>query len=266
VDPFDAVGVGVAEQRGLPTTERVVGHRDGDRDVDADHPDLDVLLELAGHAAVAGEHRDPVAVRVGVDQVDRLPVRVDPHHAQHRPEDLLGVDAHVRGHPVEQGGAEPEALGPVLHLEAASVDDEVGAGLHAGIHKGLHLVAVGPGDQWAHVAAERSVSDPELGHPLGDPADDLVADRSDGDQDADRHAPLAGRPEPGVDRRVGHQVEVGVRQDEHVVLRPAEGLHPLAVGRRPLVDVPGDRRRADEADRRDLRRVEERVDGDLVTL
>ena len=39
-------------------------------------------------------------------------------------------------------------------------------------------------------------------------------------------------PKPGVDGGVGHEVEVGVGQHEHVVLRAAERLHPLAVGGR----------------------------------
>ena len=45
VHALGAVGVGVAEQRGLPAAERVVGHRHRDRHVDADHPDLDLVLE-----------------------------------------------------------------------------------------------------------------------------------------------------------------------------------------------------------------------------
>ena len=63
-----AVGVGVAEQRALPAAEGVVGHRHRDRHVDADHADLDLVLEPAGRAAVVGEDRGAVAVRVGVDQ------------------------------------------------------------------------------------------------------------------------------------------------------------------------------------------------------
>src|SRR5687768_4169330 len=40
-----AVHVLVAEEGVLPAAEGVVGHRDGDRDVDADHPHLDAALE-----------------------------------------------------------------------------------------------------------------------------------------------------------------------------------------------------------------------------
>src|SRR4030088_1332284 len=50
-----AVGVGVPEQRRLPAAEAEVGHRNRDRHVDADHPDLDLVLEPAGRPAVIGE-------------------------------------------------------------------------------------------------------------------------------------------------------------------------------------------------------------------
>ncbi len=44
-------------------------------------------------------------------------------------------------------------------------------------------------------------------------------------------------------------VEVGIGHDDQMVLRPAGRLHALAVLRAGLVDVLGDRRRADERDR-----------------
>src|SRR5215207_2245192 len=66
LDPLRAVHVDVAEQRALPAAEAVVGDRDRDGDVDPDHPRLDLELELTGRAAVAGEDRGPVAVRVVV--------------------------------------------------------------------------------------------------------------------------------------------------------------------------------------------------------
>jgi len=56
VDAFGAVGVGVAEEGVLPATEGGVRGVDGDGDVDADHAELDFVLELSGGAAVVGEH------------------------------------------------------------------------------------------------------------------------------------------------------------------------------------------------------------------
>jgi hypothetical protein len=54
--------VQVAEQRRLPAAERVVRHRHRDGHVDADHADLDLVLELAGGAAVVGEDGHAVGV------------------------------------------------------------------------------------------------------------------------------------------------------------------------------------------------------------
>ena len=58
--------------------------------------------------------------------------------------------------------------------------------------------------------------------------DELVADVADRDDGRDRHAALAGRAEAGVDGGVGREIEVGVGQHDHVVLRAAERLHALA--------------------------------------
>ena len=78
-DALGAVDVVVAEQRLLPAAEGVEAHRDRDRHVDADHPDLDLALEGAGGLAGGGEDRGAVGERVGVDEVDRLVERVDAH-------------------------------------------------------------------------------------------------------------------------------------------------------------------------------------------
>src|ERR671935_211962 len=56
------------------------------------------------------------------------------------------------------------------------------------------------------------------------------------------HAALAGRAVGGRHGGVGGLVEVGVGEHEHVVFRPAEGLHTLAVGGGGVMHVLGDRR------------------------
>src|SRR5829696_4995040 len=76
VHALDAMGMGVTEQRVLPATERVVGHRHRDRHVDADHADLHLVLELPRGATVVGEDRHAIAVRVVVDQLYTLVVAV----------------------------------------------------------------------------------------------------------------------------------------------------------------------------------------------
>ena len=90
--------------------------------------------------------------------------------------------------------------------------------------------------------------------------DERVADVADCDRDGDRHAALAGRAVAGADQRVGGLVEIRVGHHDEMVLRAAERLHALAVLRAVRVDVLGDRRRADEAHRRDVRVLEQRVD------
>ena len=95
------------------------------------------------------------------------------------------------------------------------------------------LVAVLVGDERAHVGLDavdaRAVADAQRRDALADLRDQLVGDGLDGEHDRDRHAALAGRAVAGVDGLVGDEVEVGVRQHQHVVLRAAERLHPLAV-------------------------------------
>jgi hypothetical protein len=140
-----AVGVGIAEQRGFPAAEAVVGHRHWDRHVDADHADLDLVLESPGRATVVGEDRRAVAIRVGVDQIQRVVVGLDAHHREHGSEDLVGVDAHLGGDVVDQRGAEPEPVLTTVGLHVAPVDDDLGAVGLAGVDVGGHLVAVGLG-------------------------------------------------------------------------------------------------------------------------
>ena len=94
---------------------------------------------------------------------------------------------------------------------------------------------------------------------LGDRVDDALPDVADRHHGRDRHAALAGRPVPGGHRRVGGRLEIRVGEHHHVVLGPAERLHPLAVARTGLVDVARHRGRADKRERRDIRMVEQPV-------
>ena len=80
---------------------------------------------------------------------------------------------------------------------------------------------------------------------------------SDGDGDGDGHAALAGGTVGCAGERVGRLVHVGVGHDDHVVLRPAQGLHPLAGLRAAAIDVLRDGRGADKADRLNAGMVED---------
>ena len=122
------------------------------------------------------------------------------------------------------------------------------------------------GDERAEVAGTQAVADLQPGHPLGDLRHQLVGNGVDGDEHADRHAALARRAEARVDRGVCGEVEVGIRQHQHVVLRAAERLHPLALLGGLLVDVAGDRGGADEGDRCHVRVLDERIDRNLVAV
>ena len=74
--------------------------------------------------------------------------------------------------------------------------------------------------------------------------DELVSDLADSDEHRHRHAPFARRSVCRRDSGIGRHVEIGVGQDDHVVLGPTERLTALAAARRRLVDVLGDRRRS----------------------
>ena len=110
------------------------------------------------------------------------------------------------------------------------------------------------GDQRAHLDARLVArADLERAHPRRQVLDQPVGRLADRDRDRDRHAALAGRAVGRADQRIGHLLEVGVGQHHHVVLGAAQRLHPLAVRGAGRVDVLGDRGRADEADRGDVR-------------
>ena len=127
--------------------------------------------------------------------------------------------------------------------------------IHATIRSRAAHETTGP----TSVPLLEAVADREL---LG-ARDELVDQRplgvADGDDDRAGHAALAG----GAERRAD-DVRDGLRHDrvghdDHEVLGAAQGLHALAVGRRPLVDVLGHLRRADERDRVDAGVVEQAV-------
>ena len=96
-------------------------------------------------------------------------------------------------------------------------------------------------DERPHVAVAPPVTDLEAADSLGNPRDELVANRVDGDDGRNRHTALACRPEPGIHRRVGGQVEIRVGEHDHVVFCSSERLHSLSAMATPLIDVARDR-------------------------
>ena len=110
-------------------------------------------------------------------------------------------------------------------------------------------------------------ADFETGDLLFQLADDSVGGFvADADGNRDCHAAFAtgakGCAHQGADR----VVDVGIGHDDRVILRAAQCLHAFAVVGAGRVDVLGDRRGADEADRLHARVIEQRVDGFLVAI
>src|ERR1700736_6556467 len=132
--------VEVAEAGTLPAAEGVIRKWHGNREVDAHHADVDARGEVARRVAVAGEDGDAVAVFVLGGKPQRILVILRPHHREHRPENLLLVDAHGRLDLVKQTAAHEIAVLIALQVEAAAVDRELGALLYAEIDVVFDLV------------------------------------------------------------------------------------------------------------------------------
>src|SRR5580692_8141882 len=93
-DRVGAVLIEIAEAGLLPATEGVIGDRHRDRNVDADHADIDLGGEIARRVAVAGEDRNAIAVIMVGRQRQRFLVVVGAHHREHGTKNLFLVDPH----------------------------------------------------------------------------------------------------------------------------------------------------------------------------
>jgi len=153
--------------------------------------------------------------------------------AQHRPEDLIGVDGHIRGDVVEQGGADEKATlktliseGQIMAGLLAAVDHDLGPGLYARVDIAANPLERGLGDKRTIVSLRiEAVSDSQVVDPLNEPgAQPICRLLTDWNRDTDRHAALARAAVSGSDQRIDGLIEVGVRHDDHVVLCAAEAL------------------------------------------
>src|SRR5437868_4439147 len=122
-----AVFLALSSTGALPAAEAVIANRHRNRHVDADHADIDAGGEFARGVAVAGEDRDAVAIFVLRRKPHRFLEILRPDHLQDRPENLVLVGLHVGRDPIEEGGADEEALLMPLKREAAAVDHQLGA-------------------------------------------------------------------------------------------------------------------------------------------
>lgn len=266
VDALGAVGVGVAEERVLPAAEGVVGHGYRDWHVDANHTDLNLVLEATCGATVVCEDCCAVAVGVGVDGVDAFFEGLNTHHGQDRAEDLIGVDGHVGGDIVEQGWVQEEALAIGIRVGDAAVKNHGGTCCFACIDVAGNLVAVCCGDKWAHVAAAGSVAHAQGLGAFCDLGNQFIGNRVDGNQCGDGHAAFARCAEAGVDRRVSSQIKIGIREYQHVVLCPAQCLNALAVCGAGCVDILGDGGGAHEGNRGNTLIGQQDVNGFLIPV
>ena len=257
----------IAEQRALPSAEAVEGHRHRNRHIDTDHADLHAVHVSAGRIAVAREDRRAIAELVIVDQLDRLIEGFGAHDAEHRPENLFFINAHVGGHFVEQRRADEEAVLIALQLHGAAIDDQLGAFLHADIDVRFHLVAVRRRHQRPHLGLG-IVARPHFqgAHARRQHADQRVRRRTHRDRDRDRHAAFACRAIGGAHQGIYRLLEIGVGHDDHMVFSAAERLHALSRRRAGAIDIFGDRRRADEAHRLNVRMGEDGVDRLLAAI
>ena len=166
------------------------GHRD--RDIDANHASVSFFLEAASRTTVAGEDGSSVAPPVVFDQLHALLVRVDPHHAQDRPEDLILVDRHFGGHIVEQRHASEEPV--VVELCIAAIDHDGCASSSALADIVVDSVARFFGDKWPHLTRRvGTVADDQFVHANLDRIDQWVCDAAHGNYDGDRHATFSSR-------------------------------------------------------------------------
>src|SRR6202022_1318017 len=117
----------VPEQRGLPAAKAVERHRYGDRNVDPDHSDLDLVRVVARGITVASKDGSAIGVSVRVYDLDCRLIVSCPDDREHRPEYFFLPYLHLGGDAVEQRTSQEEAVLKALHLEAAAIDHEPGA-------------------------------------------------------------------------------------------------------------------------------------------
>src|SRR5215207_5321149 len=110
--PVLAGGVQVPVEGVLHAVEREEGHRGGDPYVHAKHPCLYILPPVSHRSPVLGVDRAGVPKGRAVGELYGLIQRANPHHGEHRSEDLLARHAHSPIDPIEDGRSEEEAFLP----------------------------------------------------------------------------------------------------------------------------------------------------------
>ncbi|MNR13609.1 hypothetical protein D3C85_1300200 [compost metagenome] len=148
-----AVGAQVAQLGGARTGEGEQRDRYRDRHVDADLADVDLFLEVTRGSAGAGEQGGAVAVRVGVDDLDRLVEVGGVHDAQHRAEDFFAVHRHLRRDAGENGRADEVAVLVARHARVAPIQFKLCTFFDAAGDQAVDAVQGGAGNHRADVGA-----------------------------------------------------------------------------------------------------------------
>src|SRR5882762_1578151 len=113
-------------------------HRHRDRHVDADHADLNLMRKLSRGISIAREDRRTVTEFVLVDEAYRRRAVGRSYDGENRPENLLLIDRHLRGHSVEKAAADEIALLVALQSETSPVDDKRGSLGNTGVDVAPH--------------------------------------------------------------------------------------------------------------------------------
>src|SRR5262249_4079675 len=92
----------ISEEGCLPAAEGMERHRDRDRNVDANHANLDLMSELPSRVTIPSEDGGAVAELVLVDHVGGGVIGLYACDGEHRAEDLFAIDLHIGHHVIEQ--------------------------------------------------------------------------------------------------------------------------------------------------------------------
>ena len=150
-----------------------------------------------------------------------------------------------------------------LHAEAATVHAKCRALRFPAVDIAQHLAAVRRRDKRPHFVFRRLVQtrpDAQGGNLFFQPGAEVIGGFIPHRQHhRERHAALPRRTEACAHNGVGGHFHVGIRHENTVVFRATQCLTALSVGGRGLVNVFGNRRRADKAHRLHARVGQEHV-------
>ena len=109
----------------------MIGHRHGDRHVNAHHADIYTGGKFARGMAIAREDSNAIAILMCRGQREGLFKALRPHNLEDRAEDFFFVRRHIRRHMVKQRRAHKKALLMALQCKATAINNQFSALIHA---------------------------------------------------------------------------------------------------------------------------------------